>query len=283
MTRPIRLGQIPYLNCILFFHGLEGRSDVRLAPLVPSALSGAAMDGVVDAGPVPLVDTWEIDDAYASLGGLCISGIERARSVLFFSKRPFERLDGAEIGVTHESSTSVRLLDVLLTHVWRVRPARLTAIDRGRNDALLLIGDDALRDRHGAGDFPHVADLGEVWAKWTGLPFVFARWVARRDLPDAARDHLRALLEQSMTDGWKHLDRIAAMRAERLHMTIDEVHEYLQGFRFRETEAELAAMAKFRELDAGLARRERKSDGEERSPMSQDGPPAPVANGMKKS
>jgi hypothetical protein len=38
MTRPIHVGQIPFLNCILFFHALEERADVRLSPLVPSAL-----------------------------------------------------------------------------------------------------------------------------------------------------------------------------------------------------------------------------------------------------
>ena len=32
--------------------------------------------------------------------------------------------------------------------------------------------------------FPYVYDLGEVWKKHTGLPFVFAAWVSRKELPE---------------------------------------------------------------------------------------------------
>lgn len=37
----------------------------------------------------------------------------------------------------------------------------------------LLIGDEALKRR---GEFPQILDLGEVWNRITGLPFVFAVW-----------------------------------------------------------------------------------------------------------
>ncbi|HEX6789986.1 MAG TPA: menaquinone biosynthesis protein [Candidatus Krumholzibacteria bacterium] len=252
MTPPIHLGRIPYLNCLLFFHALEGRDDVRLSPLVPSALGGAARESAVDAGPVPLVNTWEIEDRYMPLDEFCISVKDRAHSVLALSKVPLERLDGAEVGMTHQSSTSVRLLHVLLAHVWRVRPARFAPLDTARNDAYLLIGDDALRYRHGTDTHPHVADLGEVWQKWTGLPFVFARWMVRRDLPEPERRRLAALLDESIESGWPRLEEIGAEPAARLNMTIAEVREYLQGFRFRATSAEHDAMEKFRELDRAL-------------------------------
>jgi len=252
MTSQLRLGQIPYLNCILFFSGLEHEAGVKLAPLVPRALSAAASDDTVDAGPVPLVDTWELNERYAPLGEFCIATTERARSVFLFSKRPFASLDGADIGITDQTSTSVRLLKVLLANVWDARPANFTAVDRTRNDAFLLIGDDALRARHGMPEFPHVADLGGTWTEWTGLPFVFARWVARRDLRGADRDRLCALLEAAMERNWKQLDRIAAPRAAELGMTVGEVREYLEGFRFQATADEHRAMQKFREMDAVL-------------------------------
>jgi chorismate dehydratase len=251
MTSTLRIGQIPFLNCLLFFNGLEREEGVVLSPLVPRALSAAAASDAVDAGPVPLVDTWEMTH-YAPLGDFCIATTEKARSVFLFSKRPCDELEGAEIGITDQTSTSVRLLKVLFAHVWEARPARFTSIDRARNDAFLLIGDDALRSRAGVPGFPHMADLGAVWTEWTGLPFVFARWVARRDLRGADRDRLCALLEQAMADNWKHLDRIAAPRAAELGMTIAEVREYLEGFRFMATDAERKAMARFKELDAAL-------------------------------
>ena len=246
----IRIGKIPYLNSILFFHGLENEPGVRLEPLVPRALSSAVAEDEVDAGPVPLVTTWEFEDRFVPLGDFCISSIDRARSILFFSKRPFDRLDGATIGVTNETSTSVRLMKTLLTHAWRVRPARFTHVDWPNNDAFLLIGDEALMHRRGVKDYPHVADLGEVWRKWTGLPFVFARWMVRTSLPDADKARLVSMLDASIAEGWAHFERVVAPRTAELNMTIEEMREYLQGFRFRMSAAEQQAIGKFRELDA---------------------------------
>jgi hypothetical protein len=91
MTTPLRIGQIPFINCILFFTGLEKEPGVTLAPLVPRALSAAAASDAVDAGPVPLVDTWEIEERYQPLGSFCIATTERARSVFLFSKAPVRR------------------------------------------------------------------------------------------------------------------------------------------------------------------------------------------------
>jgi chorismate dehydratase len=252
MTTVLRIGQIPFLNCILFFNGLEHEAGVRLSPLVPRALSAAAVGDAVDAGPVPVVDTWEIEERYQPLGSFCIATTERARSVFLFSKRPWHALDGAEIGITDQTSTSVRLLKVLLANVWEARPARLTTVDRASNDAFLVIGDEALRLRAGIQEYPHMADLGAVWTEWTGLPFVFARWIVRRDLRGADRDRLCALLERAMESNWKQLDRIAIPRAAELGMTVQEVREYLEGFRFVATDQEHKAMAKFKELDAAV-------------------------------
>lgn len=246
----IRIGKIPYLNCILFFNRLENEPGLSLEPLVPRALSSAAAGGEVDAGPVPLVTAWEIGDRFEPLGDFCISTTDRARSILFFSKRPFDRLDDATIGVTDETSTSVRLLKALLTHAWRVRPAQFARADWATNDALLLIGDEALIHRRGAKDFPHVADLGEVWHKWTGLPFVFARWMVKKNLPGEDKARLVALLDRSIAEGWANFESVVSPRAADLHMSIEEMREYLQGFRFRMTAAEHHAIGKFRQLDA---------------------------------
>jgi len=246
----IRVGKIPYLNCVLFFHGLENQPGVRLEPLVPRALSGATSNGTVDAGPVPLVTTWDVEDRFEPLGEFCIATVERAHSVLFFSKRPFDQLDGAEIGITNDTSTSVRLLKALLTHAWRVRPARFTRVDWASNDALLLIGDEALQFRRGIRDYPYMADLGEVWRKWTGLPFVFARWVVRKDLPADDKARLIELIDASLASGWTNFETVVSPRATELKMSVEEIRDYLQGFRFHMTQAEHQAAAKFRQFDA---------------------------------
>ena len=92
--------------------------------------------------------------------------------------------------------TSVVLLELLFEHVWKARPtfvpadaeiADLARAEQPEHDARLIIGDAALLLSSGASDlareYPFAYDLGAVWKEWTGLPFVFAVWVAQRSAP----------------------------------------------------------------------------------------------------
>ena len=61
--------------------------------------------------------------------------------------------------------------------------------------ALLLIGDAALKaslTNHGL----YVYDLGELWLEFTGLPFVFALWIVRRDAAAANHAEIKALCDE---------------------------------------------------------------------------------------
>ena len=81
-------------------------------------------------------------------------------------------------------------------HVWHARPvfvpsdaeiADLDRTTREAHDARLIIGDAALLLTSGASAlstaYAHAYDLGTAWKQWTGLPFVFAVWVAQRTTP----------------------------------------------------------------------------------------------------
>lgn len=259
----LSIGKIPYLNSVLFYHEMEsgnasrlvsaGDYEFELLPLVPRQLSGAAVESVVDAGPVPLVTYWDIEDRYEPLD-FCIATPVKAYSILLFSRKPFDALGGASVGVTKETSTSVRLMSVLLENVYKARPSQLVPVDRSRNDAFLLIGDEALRNRRGVDGFPHIADLGQVWNDWTDLPFVFARWVVRRGLDQSARNALIEVLEGSLESGVERMDTIVAPHAAVVNMSVSEMRGYLEEFHFRMAEAEHEAVATFRRLDADIRR-----------------------------
>jgi chorismate dehydratase len=258
MENTLRIGKIPYLNSVLFYDGLkravaEG-APLTLASLVPRQLSGAAVEDWVDAGPVPLVTCWDLESRYEPLvvdgrGDFCIATREKSWSILLFSKRPFEELGGARVGVTAETSTSVRLMKTLFAHFWRVRPAAYDHVDWPNNDAFLLIGDEALIHRRGIKDYPHVADLGEVWREWTGLPFVFARWVVRRDLDASRKLDLVERIEQSLASGRARMDEITEPRTHDLNMSVQEMRAYLEAFDFQMTDPARDAVERFRQLD----------------------------------
>ncbi|MFL5739009.1 MAG: MqnA/MqnD/SBP family protein, partial [Flavisolibacter sp.] len=70
---------------------------------------------------------------------------------------------------------------------------------KGRS-AGVVIGDRALKQRLKS---KYIYDLGEAWLKHTGLPFVFAAWIANKDLPApfvSAFNEANALGLQQMED-----------------------------------------------------------------------------------
>ena len=211
---------------------------------MPSALAQAAERGEIDAGPIPLVDYLRLQDRFTRLGQFCISTLGKSRSILFYSKRPFEDLEGATIGVTDETSTSRRLLEVLLTHRYQVTPERYVSL-KEPNDAFLLIGDEALRRRYGVPQYPHRYDLGEEWYQWTQMPFVYAIWVVRQDMDPKRSNYLENVLYTCVDDGLEHMHVIGQNRQD-VAMSAREIVEYFQGFRYWAGVSELKAIERFK-------------------------------------
>ena len=243
------MGKIPYLNSEPFYYGLNG-AGLELYSLSPRALGQMAERGEVDAAPLSLVDCLCLAERFEPLGDFCIATRREARSVLLFSRKPLEALEGATIAITGETSTSVQLLKVLLQHKYRIWPRAYVALGESC-DAFLLIGDEALRQRHGSPEFPYRYDLGVEWYEWTGLPFVFALWVVRKDLPGPDKAALRSVVTRALDRGLQALDRIARIRGD-TGLCPEEVTEYLEGFRYVLGAEEREAIARFRALMAAL-------------------------------
>lgn len=223
----LRVGRIPYLNCEPFFHRLQG---VELVDLIPRRLGEAMAARELDAGPLSLMDYLRLETQLTSLpyGIGCPTD---ARSVLVFSERPFWELGGARIGITGETSTSVELLRVLLTLRYEVEPAAWVEAEEP-SDAVLLIGDQAIRRVTGGPPARYVTDLGLDWREWTGLPFVFARWAVASRVPAGERRAFERALEAALDRGLDALPAIAGGRRD-LGWTEAQVESYLRNFAFR--------------------------------------------------
>jgi chorismate dehydratase len=109
-------------------------------------------------------------------------------SCLLVSQLPLAELDGVPLACTTTSRTSVRLAQLLLTEAVGVRPQYFVSQPdlpamMADAPAAVVIGDAALRaSLLEAGRFGvQVHDLAQMWREWTGLPFVFAVFAARRD------------------------------------------------------------------------------------------------------
>ena len=91
----------------------------------------------------------------------------------------------------------------------RAEAGDLDALAGLPHEAVLVIGDAALL-LAARGRYPHVVDLGAEWKAWTGLPFVFAVWAARRDAAARPVGELHRPLLASRAWGLAHLDVLAA-------------------------------------------------------------------------
>jgi len=201
--------------------------------------------GELDAGPVPVAEVFRMEERVEPLGDLCIATRDEAASVLLLTRRTAEELEGATVGVTDQTSTSVQLLRVLFAELWRVAPGRFVSRD-APCDAVLLIGDDALRARGGLEGYRLVYDLGKEWRTLTGLPMVFATWVVRREVGAATVAELRSMLEMSLDRSLCETGLIAAERRD-VGLSELEVVEYLGYFAYRMGPDERQALEAFRE------------------------------------
>jgi chorismate dehydratase len=190
------LGIVPYLNAVPITAELEGNAQVVSA--VPSELGARLQAGEVHAALLPVYEALHgVGDGFLGVYGIASRG--PVASVLLFLRCELSAvrtlvLDGA-------SRTSAALARHLVSE--RVHgPLRIrTAAAPGPDpeavdaDAVLVIGDPALAAaRRWQG---RVLDLGDAWTRETGLPFVYARWTARKGLASDARAELESLLDRA--------------------------------------------------------------------------------------
>lgn len=246
---PLRVGRLPYLNVAPFFFDGGPKTEVSLSP---RALGREAAEGRLDAGLFSLVDAWTLEKEFEPVGpyGLAVRG--PAKSVLLFSKDPMEKLDGAAVGVTDQTVTSVKLLSVIL----ELRDGVRASLREGfSNDdrARLIIGDDALSPPADLkADFPLTFDLGREWYFWRERPFIFAKWMVRRSAPEEAKRLLAAELELSLKRFEKNIDLASRSLAARVPFDAVRIRDYLAGIVYRMGPGEREAEGLFRNLLGGL-------------------------------
>lgn len=174
----LKIGQIDYANVYPIFFQLAQLNRYKLIKGVPSFLNSAIREGGIDAGFCSCIEYARNPEQYYVIPNISISGIDCVKSVMLFSNKPIEELEGTEIYLTGESGTSVVLFEILMREKYGMNPTFTR--DNPDADACVLIGDKALFNTYN-GSWPYVYDLCTLWREFTGLPFVFALWIVRKD------------------------------------------------------------------------------------------------------
>ena len=240
--------RIPYSNSAPFY-ALWSEAPFAVRKLVPRELGREAEAGTVDLGLMAAGDFIRLRDRFELLCPLGISARGPVQSVLLFSRRPVEALADAVLSVTPDTSTSIRLLKLLLgvrRGLTGIRYVR--GLEPAQSGAWLVIGDEAMRTRNRPPEgFVHTLDLGADWLEWTGLPFVYAVWAVRRTLEPELKAELQAFLEASLAAGLSSLPEIARRETEP-GWKPEEVEAYLRRFRYRLGPEDLQGLARFEAL-----------------------------------
>jgi aminodeoxyfutalosine synthase len=245
------VGKIPYLNSVPFYRRFEPHAFKTL-PVNPRRMGLLQEKGQIIAGPFSLMDYFG-QAGRLQLLNWCIATRDQVKSVMLFSNHGWRDLQGKRIGITNETATSVRLLQVLLERKYEVR-ATFERMHGGVNDcsgydAVLLIGDEALRrNKFGLEGFELVFDLAKEWYDWKKMPFVFAVWAVDKELPADLKKDLGDLIERSLADSAGHFAEVGELAGKQIGLTGPEIEEYLEGFQYTLGEREREAMKEFRLL-----------------------------------
>jgi chorismate dehydratase len=241
--------RIPYANAAPFY-ALWTDAPFAVRNLVPRDLGREAESGGVDLGLMATGDFLRLRDRFAPLAppmGVATRGA--VQSVLLFSRRPAAALENAMVSVTPETSTSIRLLRLLLDVRRGLEGVRyVRGLEPAQSDALLVIGDRAMRMRSKRPEgFTHTLDLGADWLEWTGLSFVYAIWAVRRALDESVKTDLGQFLEASLAAGLADLPAVARQQTEP-GWSAGETEAYLRRFHYRLGPEDLAGMDRFAAL-----------------------------------
>ncbi|MGI8892212.1 MAG: menaquinone biosynthetic enzyme MqnA/MqnD family protein, partial [Bacteroidia bacterium] len=183
----VKVSAVSYLNTKPFLYGLENSSVkdfIELSLDIPSVCAEKLINRQAEIGLVPVAAIPLIQDARI-VSDFCIGAEGKVKTVNLYSQVPLSEVN--KIFLDYQSRTSVLLVKLLAGKYWQIEPEWENASpgfikEITNTSAGLVIGD---RTFSLEGKFPFVYDLAEEWYKFTKLPFVFAAWVANKDLPES--------------------------------------------------------------------------------------------------
>jgi len=196
-VKKIRISAVSYTNTKPFIYGIQHtgiRNEIYLSLDNPTDCAQKLIDDKVDIGLIPVAATldlpyWEIVSDY------CIGADGAVNSVFIFSNCGIK--DIKKLQLDPQSRSSNYLARILLKNYWKADPELIyDAGDYSKSDdretGFVQIGDRTFGKKN---NYKFVYDLAEEWRKFTGLPFVFAAWIANKPIPQTFIDEFNQSLK----------------------------------------------------------------------------------------
>lgn len=174
---------VSYLNTLPFLNGIRNSpisNKIKLIIDNPSRCAENLINNKSDIGLIPTVLLNQLN-GYKIITDFCIGADGAVESVCVFSNNKIKEVD--KIYVDNHSNTSVSLLKIILREYWEIKPKLISKdllFSSSINDnTIMAIGDKAFKFKN---KYKYCYDLSLIWKMMTGLPFVFAVWVARNNI-----------------------------------------------------------------------------------------------------
>jgi chorismate dehydratase len=235
---------VSYLNTRPLLLGMEQnpfKERIELMKAYPAQIAQALLDDTIDIGLVPVAVIPLLKQP--QLVSKYVIGTEgEVASVALFSQVPMDQIE--KVYLDYQSRTSVALAKILFKQYWKKEVEFLTATEdyisqiKG-NTAGIIIGDRALASLD---KYEYIYDLGSAWKAYTGLPFVFAAWVANKPLPEEFMEAFDA----ANAYGLDKLDEVIALIPA--SQQVYDLHKYYtDNISYELTDEKRAGLAKFLE------------------------------------
>ena len=227
MIRP-RIAASSYLNTApliwSFLYGSRRGSVDLITDTAPARCAEMLVNGEVDAALAPVIEYQRIPNM-AIVPDVCVGSRSAVRSVVLVTRtNNLKKVRSVALDVS--SRTSAILVKIIFAEFlgsepqWQDSAPDLRSMLR-HSDAALIIGDPAMQIPRN--EF-RVFDLATLWNDFTGLGFVFAMWMTRKE----ALAKIRPIdFAGARDEGLGNLDHIVA-RDENLNgLSTDEIRQYL--------------------------------------------------------
>lgn len=230
------MGKIDYINASPVYYGLDHGLKPDWLEMIegpPAVLNKMIKNNKLEISPVSAAFYGMNHKELLVLPDLSISCNGSVLSVILMSNFSIDHLHGKNLVLTEDSATAAALVR-LLTSEKGIVPNFSKKRIQTRNDipadadAALIIGDAALTQPWEK-CFKYRMDLGDIWFKERGLPFVFALWVVRRSYALEHPECVQKVLElfcASKKEGYDHLNAIIKSGADKLGLDESMVREY---------------------------------------------------------
>src|SRR5437016_9282167 len=226
-NRP-RIAASSYLNTApliwSFTHGSQRNALELFTDTAPARCAEMLARGEVNAALVPVIEYQRIQDVRI-VPDVCVGSKNAVRSVVLVTRR--NNLKKVErVALDESSRTSVALVKIIFREFLGFEPDWITAapdlhLMMQQADAALIIGDPAMKIPR---DQLRVFDLATLWHEFTGLGFVFAMWMARKDRVGKIRAIDFAVARD---EGLANIQQIASSYSNQIDLSEDEIRNYL--------------------------------------------------------